>query len=146
MEWKWRGRSPSYWVLLGLLVTLGVRGVAGGGQFLLVPSGDLIGVSTSVLGPTPFRDFLLPGLFLFFVLGIFPLIVAYAIFEGRQWARHGALAVGLVLTGWAIVEGVVLGFGERLQYLNLLQGVVVAILALSHRWSSIRSSPPNERS
>lgn len=146
MGWMWRGRSLLSWVLLGLLGTLGLRALVGGGQFLLVPSGDLIGVSTSVLAPTPFRDFLVPGLFLFFVLGIFPLVVVYGLFEGYQWARYGTLAVGLVLTGWAITEGIVLGFGERLQYLNLLQGVVVVVLALSHRRDSIQSSPPNGRS
>lgn len=126
---EFRGRPASLWVLLGLSGTLGVRGLVGGGQFVLVPSGAAIGVPTEVLAPTPFDDFLLPGAFLFCALGAFPLVVSYGLYAGRRWAPRGAIAVGVLLTGWALLEGFVLGFGERLQAVNLLQGVVMTAIA-----------------
>lgn len=131
MERKRRGRPFLVWVLIGLLGTLGVRGLAGGGQFVLAPSGDVIGVSTAVLAPTPVRDFLVPGLVLFVGLGLLPLVVSYSLYRGHRWAWSGAIAVGVVLTGWAVVEGLVIGFGERLQLFNLLYGIGLLVLSLS---------------
>ena len=117
------------WTLAGLLLVLCVRGLVGGAQFVLVPSGDFVGVSTRVLAPTPVRTFLLPGVFLFVAFGVAPLLVLYGLFTRRRWARPGAVAVALVLGGWALLEGVVLGFGDRLQYVSLAQAILVLVLA-----------------
>ena len=130
MPSDWRGRPPLVWVLLVVAGILGVRAILGGGQFILVPSGEVVGVSPSVLAGSPFRDFRIPGFVLFVVLGAFPLVVALGIHRGRPWAWWGTLAVALALAGWAIAEGMVIGFGERLQYLNLLQAIAMFVLAL----------------
>lgn len=65
-------RPGAVWVLLGLLVLLRIRDLVGGGQFVLVPSEAVVGVSPSVLAPISFRDFLVPGLVVFVGLGLFP--------------------------------------------------------------------------
>lgn len=131
-----RGRPLRRWILIGLLGFLGVRALAGGAQFVLVPSGDVVGVSTAVLEPTPFDHFLVPGLFLFGCLGVLPLVVAFGLYRGDARAWTAALAVAGLLATWAIVEGSLLGFGERLQYLNLLQAIAMAVLAFTPavRW------------
>lgn len=125
------GRPPAVWLLLGLLGFLGVRALLGGGQFILVPSGDLLGVSQSMLAGTPFDDFLIPGIVLFGVLGVLPLSVLLGVYRGRRWAWWGSVVVAITLVGWVLVEGVLIGFGERLQYLNLVQAIVMLALALS---------------
>jgi hypothetical protein len=127
----WHGRPTSLWVLLGLHALLGVRGLAGGAQFLAAPSGALVGLSTAMLDGTPFRDFFLPGLFLFVVLGAGPLAVLAGLARDSGWAWYGSLAVAATLAVWVLVEGVLIGFGRRLQYPNLLQAVVMALLTLS---------------
>lgn len=124
-----RGRPLALWALIGLSGTLGVRGLLGGGQFLLVPSGDLVGVSTRHLTGTPFGDYLVPGAVLFVALGVGPLVVTYGLYRGDGWAWFGVVLVGVVLAAWVIVEGVVVGFGERLQYPNLVQAVAMVLLA-----------------
>lgn len=126
---EWRGRPAVLWLLMGLLGYLGIRALLGGGQFIVAPSGAIVGLSPAVLSGTPFRDFLLPGLFLFVGLGVFPLVVLYGVYRSYQWAPAGALVVGVVLGVWAVVEGFVLGFGERLQYVNLVQAIVIVVLA-----------------
>lgn len=125
---------------MGLLGTLAARGIVGGGQFLLDPSGDVIGVSTAVLARTPVRDFLVPGAFLFVALGLVPLVVLYGLYLGRAWAVGGAIMVGVLLAGWAVLEGVVIGWGERLQFVNLLQAIAVLLLALRLRQSPDRGT------
>lgn len=127
---KWRGRSVSTWVLLGLLSLLGMRGLVGGAQFIVEPTGSVIGVSTTVLDPVPVGDFLLPGLFVFCCLGVAPLVVVYGLYTGRAWGRGGAILVGMILAAWAIGEGLIIGWGERLQYLNLVQAIVMLLIAV----------------
>jgi len=126
----WRKRSFPVLVLLVLLVSLGVRGVLGGGQFLLVPSGEIVGLSTRELAGTPFRDYLIPGLVLCSVLGVAPLVVAVGVYRGSRWAWFGSILVALALVVWVVVEGVVIGFGERLQYPNLLQAIGILVVAM----------------
>lgn len=137
MRLEWRGRSLAVWVLMALLGTLGIRALIGGGQFIIAPSGDIIGVSTTVLASTPVRDFFLPGLFLFVALGIAPLLVLFGLYSKHRWAIAGTIVVAGTLVGWAIIEGVVIGPGERLQYFNLLQGIVMLILAV-YRWRTTK--------
>jgi hypothetical protein len=126
----------SVWVLIGLLCLLGVRGVLGGVQFLLVPSGELVGLSTADLNGSLFPNYRVPGLVLLTVLGVAPLVVARGLFRSERWAWFGALGVAAALAVWVLVEGVVVGFGRRLQYPNLLQAVLVVVVAVA---PSVRS-------
>lgn len=128
MAWAWRGRGAVVWLSIGLLGVLGVRGLVGGGQFVLDPSGGIVDVSTTVLTSTPVSDFLLPGIFMVLAFGVAPLLAAYGLSDGRAWGPSATIVVGILLVAWAIVEGVVLGFGERLQYLNLLHGLVLVVV------------------
>lgn len=116
-------------MLLALLFSLGVRGVLGGGQFLLAPSGEIVGLSTGALAGTPFEDYLIPGLILSSVLGVGPLVVAVGVYRGERWAWFGSVLVAIALVVWVVVEGAVIGFGERLQYPNLLQAVGMLVVA-----------------
>ncbi|AUV84488.1 hypothetical protein C2R22_23365 (plasmid) [Salinigranum rubrum] len=109
---------------------LGVSGIVGGGQFILAPSGRLIGISPTLLANSPFESYLVPGLILFSILGVFPLVVVYGLFRRKRWAWPAAIAVGVALVVWVLVEGVVIGFGKRLQYPHLVQGVVIVGLAV----------------
>lgn len=127
----WRGRPRAVWVLLGLHVFLGVRALVGGSALILVPSGELVGLSVAVLGGTPFQDFLLPGLFLFVVLGVGSLLVAAGVYTSQPWAWVASAGIGVVLVCWVVVEASVVGIGARLQYLNVVQGLVMILVANS---------------
>ncbi|MFB6147070.1 MAG: hypothetical protein ABEJ08_05225 [Halobacteriaceae archaeon] len=116
---------------MALVGLLGVSGLAGGAQFVIAPSGRLVGLATTELSGSPFGDFLVPGLILFTVLGVFPLVTLYGLLRGRRWAWPATLVVGVAFAVWVIVEGLVIGFGERLQYPHLAQAVVIVALALT---------------
>lgn len=118
------------WLLMATVGVLGISGVAGGDQFVLAPSGDIIGLSTTLLRGSPFESFLLPGIILFTVLGVYPLIVLYGLYRGSRWAWPAALSVGVALIVWVLVEGAIIGFGKRLQYPHLVQGLTIVVLAL----------------
>ena len=116
--------------LMAGLVVLGVGALGGGLQFILDPTGESIGMSAELLAGSPFTDFLIPGLILFTVLGVYPLFVCYGLYKRRQWAWPAALSVGVALIIWIVVQGAVIGFGHWLQWLYLLFGIVIVLLVL----------------
>lgn len=124
------GRPRGVSALLVVLAFLGVSALVGGGQFLLDPSGDSIGMPTSALAGSPFADFLVPGLILFAVLGVYPLAVAYGLRGRRRWAWPATVSVGVATVVWIAVQGAIIGFGHWLQWLYLLVGVAILGLAL----------------
>jgi hypothetical protein len=123
-------RPLTLWALIATVGVLGVSGLAGGGQFILAPSGRLISISPTLLAGSPFESYLVPGLVLFSILGVFPLVVVYGLYRRKRWAWPATIAVGVALVVWVLVEGVVIGFGKRLQYPHLVQGVVIVGLAV----------------
>ena len=63
-----------------LLAFLGVSAIGGGGALIISPSGKLLGgLPLSILKNSPFADFLIPGIILFVVLGIFPTLLIFAL-------------------------------------------------------------------
>lgn len=121
--------SVPHWLLMACLLFLGISAIGGGGQFLLDPTGDIIGMPVDVLADSPFSDFLLPGLILFTVLGLFPLVVLYGLYTQRSWAWPGVIMVGIALIVWIVVQGLIIGFGHWLQCLYLTLGFVLILLA-----------------
>lgn len=124
-----RGRSP---YRLGLLVVIGqlaVRALVGGGALVLAPSGALVGLSTDTLTGTPFSDFLVPGLILVVVLGLYPAFVCYVLYTERKWGWVGAVSVAVALSVWVTVE-LVVGFDRPTKYLNLLTAGAILVLAV----------------
>jgi len=89
-------------------------------------------------------DYTLPGVFLLVVMGVTPLLLAYALLArpawtwaeplsragGHHWAWTGALALGLVLAAWLGVQGFLIGFRWPIQYLTAANGIAIVALAL----------------
>jgi len=93
-----------------------------------------IGMPLSMLEGSPFGDYLIPGLILLIVLGLFPLVVLYGLIRRYQWAWWCALAVGAGLVIWIATEIALLGFlpgtGIVLQIVFGLVGAAIIVLAL----------------
>lgn len=70
-------------ILLHLL--LGIGAVFGGVVLVIDPSGELINMPITLLENSPFDSFLIPGIILFVVLGVLPLIVSFALATKRQF-------------------------------------------------------------
>lgn len=131
-------------ILIAIHLLLGLGALFGGGALILDPTGDLIRMPLSLLGPTPFHSFLIPGLILFIFLGIFPLVVAYGLvtrppsrtagllnlFPQRHWAWSYSLYTGFVLIGWItiqvyLIEGIGLIHVVYVFWGLLIQGVTL---------------------
>jgi uncharacterized protein YybS (DUF2232 family) len=84
MELKKERPGTVTWLYI-LHIFLGVGAFAGGGAMVIDPSGDLIHMPTSMLERSPFSDFLFPGILLFIVFGIMPLLVVYGLIKRPEW-------------------------------------------------------------
>src|SRR5919108_1915729 len=120
-------RRPIAWVVVGLEVLLGVGALFGGGALLLAPDGHLLSMPTSVLANSPFTDFLVPGLILFTVNGVAPLVAASLTIWRPSLAPLAAVGIGVAVIGWIVVEMVILaGWGSLAWSFYLLLGAAIA--------------------
>jgi len=91
------------------------------------PSGELLQMPLSMLAGSPFNTFLIPGIILLIILGIFPMIIFYGLLKRRIWAWTGALAVGIALIIWIGVEIWMIGYHSE-PPLQLIYGLLGLIL------------------
>jgi hypothetical protein len=121
-------------------VLLSVGALAGGAMLFLVPDGSALGMPLSMLEHTGFRSCRFPGLILFVVNGVFPLVSAMAMLRGRPWAPQTVMVIGALLVGWIVVQVALLrSFFWPLHGAYLLLGVVLAALGVAQhratRWA-----------
>lgn len=105
-------------MLILLQLLLGAGALFGGGSLIIDPSGTLIQLPASLLEHTPLDSFLVPGIILFTVLGILPLMIAFGLvtkkkwqaadrlklFRDRHWSWNLSLYTGFVLIGWITIQ------------------------------------------
>ena len=137
-------RRPAALVALIVVQLFQAVGALGGGAALVAsPKGGIIKLPLSDLDGSPFKDFLIPGIILFVVLGIGPLVTAWvlvrrpeaAVFERANpfrhqywgWTLSGVIGVGLVI--WIAVETSIVPY-SLLQPLYAGVGIVIVALTL----------------
>lgn len=112
--------------IVGLHWFVGIGALAGGLAGVVDPTGAAVGIGVEALERGPFRDYLVPGLFLMIVLG-FGNLVAGALFLKRPGRAPGLTSLGLfaVLALWILVQLYVMGFANAvwLHWLYLVLGL-----------------------
>lgn len=127
-----QARPASLYVLMVALLFQGLSGVAGGYGFVGDPTGGALGIPVDWLQGSPFNDYLVPGLILLLLLGVFPLFVVYGMWTRRAWSWGAALLVGLALIVWIAVEILIIGYHHRppLQLVYGSLGLLIVVLVL----------------
>lgn len=123
--------------LLFILVSfVALTSVISGLIMMSDPEGVILNMSVSLLGGTPFRDFLIPGIILATVVGgVNLLAVAYNM--NRHPSRYNwALAGGLMITGWIVVQMLLIQMANWLHFLYLIVGILIILTAyqLKGKW------------
>jgi hypothetical protein len=140
-------RPVSVYSLMFLLLLLGTNAIYGGYILIVDPSGSQLQLPSGWLELTPFPNYLVPGLILFTVLGVFPLVVTILLYFKPDWsAMHelerlthehwswlASLTVGLALIIWITVQFLMFGARHPVQIgLELTLGTLgIAIIAVS---------------
>lgn len=126
-------------ILIFLLAFLGLGAIAGGGAFILAPGGEAIGMPLSILENSPFNDFLIPGIFLFTVLGICPFLLIIALykkpssslaeklnfFHDMHWSWSYTVFLSFVLILWIQIQ---MQFIQEVSWLHLVYSVLAVLI------------------
>jgi hypothetical protein len=130
---------------LFLLAFLGLSAAGGGGTLIISPSGKLLGgLPLSILKNSPFPDFLIPGIILFVVLGLFPCFLVWALlkkpasplaeklnfFKDMYWAWSYSIYVAFALIIWIQVETIYVQGVGWLQTFYMLYSIPLIFAAL----------------
>ena len=128
-----------------LLGFLALSAVGGGAALIISPSGKLLGgLPLSILKNSPFTDFLIPGIILFVVLGLFPALLLFALhnktssalaehfnfFKDMHWAWSFSIYVAFALIIWIQVETIYVQGVGWLQTFYMLYSIPLIFVAL----------------
>lgn len=138
-----KNKPLTMYLLAMFLAFQSLGGLFGGISLVLSPSGEMMKMPLTLLQGSPFSTFLIPGLILLLVLGIFPGFLAFSllrrpewkwagilnIYHGIHWAWTYSLYLGIMLVVWILAEIMWIEY-DILQTIYGLVGVVILILTL----------------
>jgi hypothetical protein len=129
-----KNKRPGTVLALLVLTAVQAAGAIGGGVGLVRDPIKNIGMPLSMLEGSPFKDYLIPGLILLIVVGLFSLFVFAGLLRRWRPAWWLALASGGGLIIWIITEVAMLGFlpgtGTGMQIGMAILGLAIVTLTL----------------
>ena len=119
-------------VVLEILLSIGALG--GGLVLMIAPRGEIMPLPLSAMAGSPFDTYFVPGLILFGVIGLGPLVAAVLTWVRHPLAPVGAFIVGAGLLVWIAVEVAIIGYSNEppLQAVYGILGIAIVLVAL--RW------------
>ena len=121
-----------------------ISAVPAGWALISKPSGSKLGLPKILLNQSPFENFMIPGLFLFFILGLVPLIILYGLITKKEfkcfqkinihkdhhWSWAFSYYFGLVLIVWINMQ---LYFRIEFDLFHLIYSILgLFIIFISH--------------
>ena len=122
-----------------LLLFNGIGAIYGGSSFILHPDGSGLKMTTGWLNNSPFTDYLIPGIILFIANGLFSLFTLVMMFSGNRRYPFFVMAQGVILTGWIVIQILLV---QRVYYLHFVLGsigIALVILGLLMNLATVRS-------
>jgi len=131
-------------IFLILLGFLGLGAIGGGLALIISPSGELLEMPLSILDKSPFTSFLIPGIILFSVLGLIPLLLVIALtkkpesglaekinfFRDMHWAWTYSIYIAFILIIWIQLQMVFIQGVHWLHTFYMFFAVVIIFTGL----------------
>lgn len=117
-----------YRILFILHVFVGIGAMGGGMMAILNPQGPA-GMPSDSLNNSPFRDFLIPGIILFTVIGLGNLLSALSIQLKSKYQGYISSIFSWALVIWIIVQCIMLQSVVSLHVIYFIIGLVEAFLS-----------------
>jgi len=129
-------------IVLGFL---SIGAIGGGAVLIISPSGELMGLPVSSFKNMPFNSFLIPGIILFLVLGLVPLLLIIAllkkpesklaeqfnVFKDMHWSWTYSIYIAITLICWIHIQLIFLQSGVFwLHTFYMFYAIVIIIIAL----------------
>ncbi|HWR91264.1 MAG TPA: hypothetical protein VN300_02515 [Desulfobacterales bacterium] len=112
-----------------LQLVVGLSASVSGALLMLAPSGAFLRMPPELLAGSPFRDFLVPGMILFVVVGVCQIVAGVLTLRRHPAAPVAGMVFGLGLVIWIFVQASMIGGGHLLQYSYFALGVAETALA-----------------
>lgn len=133
-----KSKKPKLVIVLIVSVFFQALSGLGGGVFLVAdPTGETLKLPLSFLKNSPFSDYLIPGIILFTVLGVYPLIVTAGLWKRKYWGWLGSVLLGVALLIWIIVEIIIIGYQPN-PPLQLIYGILGIVILVMTSLSSVK--------
>ena len=113
-----------------LLFFLSISALPGGAMFILAPDGSLLRMPIQQIEHTIFKNYLIPGLVLFFANGALSFLIAIAGMKKIKIFPSALMLQGVIVMIWIIVEIIVIKETQFLQLLYAVLGIVLTILGI----------------
>ena len=95
------------WLAGVLLFILASAALYGGVMFLIDPTGEKIDISQALLDNSPFSNYLVPGLILFLIFGLFSVYIILALIWKKNNFPSLLILQGILLILWLTIEIIV---------------------------------------
>ncbi|MCA0447921.1 MAG: hypothetical protein LCH54_17010 [Bacteroidetes bacterium] len=109
-----------------LLLLNGTGAIYGGWLLISSPDGSSLQLPLDYLKSSPFETYLIPGLILFTVNGLFSFLTLLLMILKNKKAPWFILAQGILLTGWILVQVILIQVFHPFQLIFGLTGIILA--------------------
>lgn len=116
-------------LIVFLLLFTAINALVAGALFVWEPSGSAMGMDVSYLGPSPFDNYFIPGMVLFFVNGVLNIVAAMTTLRNHRWANRLVVLQGILLVGWILAQVWMVRDINLLHAIMFIVGVTLMILA-----------------
>jgi hypothetical protein len=119
-----------------LLVILSFSAFFGGGLLIKDKSGQILKLDLDWLQDSPFKNYLIPGLILFILIGMGSLATVLTGMIGKRFFPAGTIICGAMLTIWITVQMLMFQSMHPLQITFLLLGILLILIGwklMKHR-------------
>ena len=101
------------------------------------PDGGVMNLPLSLLDGTPFKDFLIPGILLTTIVGGVNLLAVFYNMQRHVYRYNWAMAGGIMISGWIVVQMILIQAAHWLHFLYLGIGILIILLAyqLKGKWA-----------
>ena len=110
-----------------LLAFTGISAIAGGGALMLDPSGESVDMPLDLLKHSPFKNFFLPGLILFTIIGLGCLVAFGIVIKKARGYPFLVIFIGFALSIWISVQML---FIRNVHFLHIVYGLIGIILII----------------
>ena len=137
-------RPVALYLLFIMMVFEAASAMCGGAALIIKTDGSLLQMPLSWLRVSPFSNYLIPGIILFTVLGVFPAFTFTVLISEPElnFARHinlyknryfgwtCSLVTGFAIIIWIDIQVFYLGYGSPFQAAYVLLGLLILIFTL----------------
>ena len=114
-------------IFLGGLLAFSALNAFGGGYYGMAGAE---GVPKELLEGSPFQDYFIPSIILFFIVGGSFLAAAIAVFADHSSARIAAIGSAMIVFIWLAVQIAIIGYVSWMQPTTAIAGIAILVLAI----------------